>query len=64
MRMSPRLAEFSGLVVFVHNREEHQRPHVQVRGGGQRATVDIATGDVLAGSPPSGQQRKVRALDT
>jgi hypothetical protein len=29
--MSPRLARVDGLVFFVYNHEEHQRPHVQVR---------------------------------
>lgn len=70
--MSPRLDRVDGLLFFIYNREEHQRPHVQARTGDYRATLDIATGDILAGSLPPKLHRRARkwieqrreALDT
>jgi hypothetical protein len=58
--MSPRLARVRGLLFFIYNREENQRPHVQVRAGDDRATLDIATGDILVGSLPPKLHRRAR----
>jgi hypothetical protein len=58
--VSPRLDEVAGLSVWVYF-VDHRRPHVQVRGAGVRANVDIRTGRVLAGHVPPKQLRQVRA---
>ena len=58
--MSPRLGQVGEVVVFFYNQEEHQRPHVHVRGSGLRATVDIETGRVIAGRLPPRLERQVR----
>jgi hypothetical protein len=39
---------------------DHRRPHIQVRGPGIRANVDVRTGDILAGELPPKDLRKVR----
>jgi hypothetical protein len=56
--LSPRLDSIGGLSVYVYF-ADHRRPHVQVRGPGVRANVDIRTGDVLAGHLGPKQLRTV-----
>jgi len=41
--------------------ERHNIPHIHARYGDHRATLAIATGDVLAGSLPKSQLRLVQA---
>jgi hypothetical protein len=49
----------SALYFYAH--ERHQRPHVDVRSPGFNATLDIETGEVLAGRLPNQVLRDVRA---
>ena len=60
--MSPRWAEVSGYGLYFYAQELHRRPHVAVRGGEHRATLDVLTGEVLAGSLPPNVLRRVRNL--
>jgi hypothetical protein len=57
--MSPRWASVAGHTLWFYYLEEHQRPHVAVRGE-YRATLDLHTGDVLAGHLPPKLHRAVR----
>lgn len=43
-----------------YSHEEHRRPHVHVRAGEYRATLDIDTGRVLAGGLPPAMLRQAR----
>ena len=56
--MSPRIDNIGALSVHVYF-ADHRRPHVQVRGPGVRANVDIRTGEVLAGNVPPKELRAV-----
>lgn len=58
--MSPRLDDIFGLSVWVYF-ADHRRPHIQVRGPGVRANVDIRTGEVLAGDLAPKQRRQLLA---
>lgn len=60
--MSPRWATVAGYGLYFYAAERHRRPHVDVRRGGEHATVDIATGEVLAGELPPRVLRAVQAL--
>jgi hypothetical protein len=60
--MSPRWAEVSGYSLYFYANERHRRPHVAVRRGRERATLDLLTGEVLAGSLPPGVLSEVREL--
>lgn len=55
----PRWAEIEGHSLWFYYHEEHQRPHVAIRGE-HRATVALDTGDVLAGHLPPKLHRAVR----
>lgn len=55
----PRWAKVAGHTLWFYYAEEHHRPHVAVRGD-HRATVDLATGAVLAGRLPPKLRRVVR----
>lgn len=57
--VSPRLDQVGRLSVWVYF-ADHRRPHVQLRGAGVRANVDIRTGEVLAGSLAPKDERLVR----
>ena len=61
--MSPRWAEVAGHTLWFYFLEEHQRPHVAVRGE-HRATIDLRTGEVLAGHLPPKLHRAVRRFLT
>ncbi len=60
--MSPRWASVGPWKLYFYAMERHQRPHVDVRGAGFNATLDIETGEVLAGRLPAAGLRTVRAL--
>ncbi len=60
--MSPRWAVAAGFGLYFYFDEAHQRPHVAVQRGGEGATLDLATGDVLAGSLPPRALRRARKL--
>jgi hypothetical protein len=60
--MSPRWATVAGFGLYFYAGERHQRPHVDVRRGGEHATLDLVTGEVLAGSLPPRVLREVRKL--
>jgi hypothetical protein len=60
--MSPRWATVAGHDLYFYWSEPHQRPHVDVRGPDGRATVDVATGEVLAGRLPPRVLRAVARL--
>jgi hypothetical protein len=57
--MSPQLDKMGVLTVWVYF-ADHRRPHVQVRGPGIRANIDIDTGEVLAGHLPVKTHRQFR----
>ncbi|HEX9889937.1 MAG TPA: DUF4160 domain-containing protein [Nitriliruptorales bacterium] len=57
--MSPRWAEVAGHTLWFYYREEHQRPHVAVRGE-HHATIDLNTLEILAGGLPPNVYRAVR----
>ncbi len=46
--MSPRLDHVGSMSIWVYF-NDHRRPHIQVRGAGIKANVDIVSGEVLAG---------------
>lgn len=60
--MSPRWATVAGYGLYFYAGERHRRPHVDVRRGGEHATLDILTGEVLAGELPPRVLRAVQAL--
>ncbi len=57
--MSPRWASVAGHTLWFYYLEEHQRPHVAVRGE-HRATLDLQTGEILAGQLPPKVHRAIR----
>ena len=57
--MSPRRDRVGPLSVWVYF-SDHRRPHIQVRGAGIKANIDIATGAVLAGNVPAKDLRRIR----
>ncbi len=59
----PELSRFLGIVITIYAEagERHNIPHIHARYGEHRATLSIATGDVLAGSLPKTQLRLVQA---
>lgn len=58
----PRWATVAGYGLYFYAAERHQRPHVDVRRGHDRATLDLTTGEVLAGELPPRVLRAVRRL--
>ena len=57
--MSPRWAEVEGHTLWFYYQEEHQRPHLAVRGE-HPASIDLDTLDVLAGHLPPKLHRALR----
>jgi hypothetical protein len=57
------VSRFYGIVITMYPEagERHNVPHFHVRYAEHRATVAIATGDLLAGSLPKSQLRLVQA---
>lgn len=61
--MSPRWAEVAGYSLYLYFDEPHRRPHVAVRQGRTRvATVDLVTGELLAGALPPKALRAIQQL--
>lgn len=60
--MSPRWAKVAGYGLYFYAAERHRRPHVDVRRGGEHATVDVLTGEILAGELPPRVLRAVQEL--
>lgn len=60
--MSPRWTSVAGYGLYFYAAERHRRPHVDVRRGGEHATVDVLTGEVLAGELPPRVLRAVQSL--
>lgn len=60
--MSPRWATVAGYGLYFYAEERHQRPHVDVRRGSEHATLDVQTGELLAGELPPRVLKAVRAL--
>ncbi len=54
----PRISAFYGIVITMYY-DEHGLPHFHATYGGQRASIAIATGQVLAGRLP---ERAVRLV--
>jgi hypothetical protein len=54
---------FYGILVAMHfeEGERHNMPHIDVRYAGDKATVSIADGTVLAGQFPARQLKLVQA---
>ena len=48
--------------LYCYAAERHRRPHVDVRRGGEHATLDVVTGEVLAGELPPRVLRAVQDL--
>lgn len=59
--MSPRWAAVAGHTLWFYYHEEHERPHVAVRGE-HRATIDLETLEILAGDLPAKVHRAVRSF--
>lgn len=59
----PEISRFGGIVITMYAEagERHNFPHIHARYGEHRATLSIASGDVLAGSLPKSQLRLVQA---
>jgi hypothetical protein len=55
----PRLSAFYGIVIYMYIRD-HGVPHVHARHGDDQAVIDVATGQLLAGSLKSRQATLVR----
>jgi hypothetical protein len=60
--MSPRWATVAGYALYFYAAERHRRPHVDVRQGAEHATVDVLTGEILAGELPPAVLRAVQEL--
>ncbi|MFN8492320.1 MAG: DUF4160 domain-containing protein [Caldilineaceae bacterium] len=59
----PEVSRFFGIVITMYPEagERHNTPHFHVRYSGQRATLAIESGDILAGALPRAQLRLVQA---
>lgn len=59
----PELTRFYGIVITMYAEagERHNTPHFHARYAGDRATLAIATGELLAGTLPRAQLRLVQA---
>jgi Domain of unknown function (DUF4160) len=55
----PRISEFYGIVIEMYY-GDHPPPHFHARYGGDSAKIEIAGGEVIAGSLPSRALRLVR----
>jgi hypothetical protein len=60
--VSPRWATVAGYGLYFYAGERHRRPHVDVRRGGEHATLDILSGEILAGELPPRVLRAVQRL--
>jgi hypothetical protein len=55
----PRISSFFGIVITMHW-GDHPPPHFHARYSGERATIEIATGEILAGRLSGRALRLVR----
>jgi hypothetical protein len=47
--------------IFYEDNDRHHLPHIHVRYSGEKASVDIEDGNILAGSLPSRQLKLLQA---
>lgn len=59
----PTISMFYGILVSIlyEDNERHHLPHIHVRYSGEKASISIADGSILAGSLPSRQLKMVQA---
>lgn len=59
----PTISMFYGILVsiFYEDNDGHNLPHIHVRYSGEKASISIADGSILAGSIPSRQLKMVQA---
>ena len=59
----PTISMFFGIIVsiFYEDRTRHHLPHIHVRYSGEKASIAIENGEILAGSLPSKQLKLVQA---
>jgi hypothetical protein len=59
----PTISMFYGILVaiFFEDSDRHNLPHIHVRYAGQKASIAIEDGRILAGSIPSKQLKMVQA---
>ena len=59
----PTISMFYGILIsmFFEDNDRHHLPHIHVRYSGEKASVSIADGSVLAGSIPARQLKMVQA---
>ncbi|MBE0503758.1 MAG: DUF4160 domain-containing protein [Desulfuromonadales bacterium] len=59
----PTISMFYGILVSIlyEDNERHHLPHIHVRYSGEKASISIADGLILAGSLPSRQLKMVQA---
>jgi len=55
----PRISSFYGIVIEMYY-ADHPPPHFHARYSGEAAKIEIATGEVIAGSLPKNALRLVR----
>ena len=56
----PRLSEFYGIAIYMYYRD-HAPPHIHAIYGDDEASIDIATGAVMAGRLPNRARALVEA---
>jgi hypothetical protein len=59
----PTISMFYGILVSIlyEDNDRHHLPHIHVRYSGEKASISIADGSILAGSLPSRQLKMVQA---
>lgn len=59
----PTISMFYGILVSIlyEDNDRHHLPHIHVRYSGEKASISIADGLILAGSLPSRQLKMVQA---
>lgn len=59
----PTISMFYGILVsiFFEDNDRHHQPHIHVRYSGEKASLSIADGSILAGSIPARQLKMVQA---
>ena len=59
----PTISMFYGILVSIlyEDNDRHHLPHIHVRYGGDKASISIGDGSVLAGSIPARQLKMVQA---
>jgi hypothetical protein len=59
----PTISMFYGILVsiFFEDNDRHHLPHIHVRYSGEKASISIVDGNILAGSIPAPQLKMVQA---